>query len=876
MSQRLSVLFVHDNPDEVDLITYDLPRVAPSTFTIKYASGLAKALTELSQGAFDVILLDLGLSCNEGLDTLRELVRVAPQAPVVVLTPSEDEAVGKAAIQEGAEDYWVQESFTGKLLANLLRFVVEHRRLREAGQRSERFAQVALDGISDNIAIIDEAGNILMVNRAWREFARANQGNEAHVCEGANYLAVCDTATGASSEGAAEMAAAIRAVISGRQQSFAMEYPCHSPDEERWFVAQLNPFSDDGPHRVIIAHKSVTERKQAEEKLRISEAVYRSIVEDQTEVICRFQADGTIIYANEVYARLFGKRTEEIIGRKWQPLAFHEDLTHIEAQLARLSPSDPVVVIENRVFTTDGEMRWMQFVNRAIYDEVGQFTEIQAVGRDITERKRVEEELHRNQTELLAVYDHAPFMLCLLDEEHRVVFANHSFLSYEGMPRAGCFFQIASGVLRCCGALNESCGPVRGPDKCETCKLRYAIDHTFETGQSHRNIEHSIRILQHGEWREVTWLVSTARIPSESGPRVLLALQDITDYRKAEAELRVSEARLRALYENSLVGILFTAPDGRVFSANPAACRMLGRTEEEICRLGRLGLLDKDDPNLAAILSERARTGSVQGTLTYMRGDGTRFPADTASVVFNTPEGPRTCTIIQDVSERETAAARIQDFSHRLLGIREEEKRRLSAGLHHDVGSMSVGVGARLQAAEEDLRAGKSQEALADLQECRQLFNEAVQRLKALAMELRPPDLDILGLPVALRQHFAQIRRIAPFRITFTDATHKTIIEADVETALFRVAQECLNNVMKHAEASQVRVGLSVGKKGIRLSIADDGAGFDPTVVLERPGGGMGLRAVQEMVRANGGELTIHSEPGRGTRIQALFPLGGT
>jgi len=365
-----------------------------------------------------------------------------------------------------------------------------------------------------------------------------------------------------------------------------------------------------------------------------------------------------------------------------------------------------------------------------------------------------------------------------------------------------------------------------------------------------------------------------ARIPAESGIRVLLTLHDVTEYRKAEAELRASEARLRALYENSLVGILLTAPDGRVFNANPAACRILGRTEEEICRLGRFGLLDKEDPKLAPALAERARTGAVQDKLTYIRGDGTRFPADTSSVIFDTAEGPRTCTIIQDVSERERAAERLREFSRRLLGIREEEKQCLSAALHHDVGSMSVGVGARLQAVEEELRIGKPREALAVLRKCRQLFDESVQRLKTLAMELRPPDLDILGLPVTLRQHFAQAKKITSLHITFTDATHGAKIDSDVETALFRVAQECLNNVLKHAAARHVHVRLAMQRGYIHLSFVDNGMGFHPILEGSRPGVGMGLRAVQEMLRAHGGELTIESAPGKGTKIRAVFPIG--
>jgi PAS domain S-box-containing protein len=606
----------------------------------------------------------------------------------------------------------------------------------------------------------------------------------------------------------------------------------------------------------------------------VSEDLYRTVLEDQTEVIVRFRADGTLIYVNEAYCRLFGKRVAELVGNKWQPLAFAEDLPHIEAELAKLSPTNPVVVVENRSYSVTGELPWMQFVNRAFFDAKGHLTEIQAVGRDITELKRVEAELRSRQAELQAIYEHAPFMLCLLDEHRRVIFANHSFAAYIGRSPEGCFLEVACGVLGCINALDDPKGCGYGP-KCNGCALRRAILDTIETGSSHHNVEHVTTVVQQGQKREATWLASTARVPVEDGPQVLLALQDITEYRQAEADLRASEARLRAIFDNSVVGILFTAPDGRVFSANPAAGKILGRSQEQICKLGRYGLVDPKSPNLDAVLAERARTGKVHAQLTYIRGDGTRFPADTASVIFDTAEGRRTCTIIQDVSEREAAAERVRDFSRRVLAAREEERHRLSAALHHDVGSMTVGVSARLQAAEEDLCSGKPQEALAALKECRQLFDESVQRLKALAMELRPPDLDILGLPIALRQHFARVTRNASLRISFTDATHGVAIEPDIETTLFRVAQECLNNVIKHAEANRVRVRLAIGKRRIELSIADDGKGIDPDLAAGRSGSGMGLRAVREMIRAQGGELTMDSTPGKGTRIRAAFPLGG-
>jgi PAS domain S-box-containing protein len=110
------------------------------------------------------------------------------------------------------------------------------------------------------------------------------------------------------------------------------------------------------------------------------------------------------------------------------------------------------------------------------------------------------------------------------------------------------------------------------------------------------------------------------------------------------------------LFENGLDGLMLTAPDGSVLDANPAACRIMGRTREEIIREGRNGLMNTADPRLAQYVSERERTGKAHGELSARRKDGTLFPIEFSSVVFHTPEGEkRTCLIIRDISERKNA-----------------------------------------------------------------------------------------------------------------------------------------------------------------------------------------------------------------------------
>jgi PAS domain S-box-containing protein len=144
------------------------------------------------------------------------------------------------------------------------------------------------------------------------------------------------------------------------------------------------------PLRMVGLITDISEQKHLELALRESEARYRAVLEDQTEFIARFRTDGTVVYANEIYCRFFNKPGEEIIGHRWQPVAHPDDLSMIEARLAGLSPAQPVVVIENRIYDRKGEVRWMQFVNRAFFDAAGSITEIQVVGRDITRRKQIE------------------------------------------------------------------------------------------------------------------------------------------------------------------------------------------------------------------------------------------------------------------------------------------------------------------------------------------------------------------------------------------------------------------------------------------------------------------------------------------------------
>lgn len=172
--------------------------------------------------------------------------------------------------------------------------------------------------------------------------------------------------------------------------------------QHRWFDTLIEAERDSGGAIVglICASADVTERKRRD-------ARYRTVLEDQTELISRYRPDDVMVYVNDVYCRFFGKSAEQLIGQRWQPVAYPEDIPTIKAQLANMSPENPVITIENRVIAGDQGVHWMQFVNRGFFDTDGRLVETQSVGRDITDRKSMERQLSDYRLRLQALLENA-------------------------------------------------------------------------------------------------------------------------------------------------------------------------------------------------------------------------------------------------------------------------------------------------------------------------------------------------------------------------------------------------------------------------------------------------------------------------------------
>jgi len=164
---------------------------------------------------------------------------------------------------------------------------------------------------------------------------------------------------------------------------------------------EFNISSIEGcPDALMAAIVDRTPRYHTLQQLTESELRYRSVVEDQTEVIARFLPNDTFVFVNAAFCRLFGRSAAELIGHCWQPVVHPDDLPNVLAELHKITPENPVVTIENRVCLANGEIRWMQFVNRGLFDADRNLKETQAVGRDITKLKAIELKLRESDERL--------------------------------------------------------------------------------------------------------------------------------------------------------------------------------------------------------------------------------------------------------------------------------------------------------------------------------------------------------------------------------------------------------------------------------------------------------------------------------------------
>lgn len=271
----------------------------------------------------------------------------------------------------------------------------------------EPIARAALDALAGHLCVLDGAGRIVTVNRAWREFAAANGVSPEAVSEDANYLAVCDAAAGAQPTAAA-MAKGIRDVLAGTREEFSVQYECHCPEEQRWFIARVSRLAAAGPPGAVIAHENITQRVLAEIALRRSEERLQGILGSLDEVIWSWSGDTRhLLFLNPAVERLYGHPVEDFFADRdlWFKLIHPDDRARVMDHLPQLLGSG-ACECEYRIVRPDGGVRWVRDRGHVVRDAQGAALRLDGIVSDVTELRRTEDALRENTLRLQGLAAH--------------------------------------------------------------------------------------------------------------------------------------------------------------------------------------------------------------------------------------------------------------------------------------------------------------------------------------------------------------------------------------------------------------------------------------------------------------------------------------
>ncbi len=376
------------------------------------------------------------------------------------------------------------------------------------------------------------------------------------------------------------------------------------------------------------------------------------------------------------------------------------------------------------------------------------------------------------------------------------------------------------------------------------------------------------------------WISVNARAVRDQNDRVLYyegTAQAITERKVAEQALRRSEERYRELFDNSKDALYVHDMDGRYTSVNKAAERLSGFSCEELVGQHFFSLIKPE--HRARVHGHLYRKLEEAGETTYeidmITKQGALIPVEVSSrlIVENgRAVGVQGC--VRDVTERKQAVAAARNYSRRVIEAQESERRRISGELHDQVGQILTAVKMNLHALRQKC---SEPDILYSIENNIEVIDEAVDQVRDLSVDLRPLLLDDFGLVVALRWYLGrQTRNFGlPAELKTHSLSEDDRFSSELETACFRIVQEALTNVMRHANATHISVLLERTGADLLLLIADDGVGFDVRGLRNRAGEAMtvGLHGMEERVQALGGSITIDSAPALGPEICVRFPL---
>jgi len=350
---------------------------------------------------------------------------------------------------------------------------------------------------------------------------------------------------------------------------------------------------------------------------------------------------------------------------------------------------------------------------------------------------------------------------------------------------------------------------------------------------------------------------------------------EITDRKKAEETLEKTSDLLRGIIEAAPTPIFGLDLDGNVLAVwNPAAERLLGWSSQEV--MGKfLPSVPPEKHEEFRRFRQQARGGKfLMGVeVRRQKRDGTPIDYGIYASALHDTRGRIIghVAVLVDVTERKRAEEALQAAHRESMNATETERRRLARELHDSVGQELIALQLAIHAVANASSEGKSStEQAGALSAAAESYGRLIQEVRNICQGLYPPALEAMGLASALMQLGKSCEQSLRFKLVCPSALAKRRFEAGLEIALFRIAQEAANNVLRHGKASKMEFRLELRDEHICLAVLDDGRGFDPA---SRAGQGLGLTTMRDRAQTLGGTLEVTSRPGR-TRVAVRVPVG--
>jgi len=360
-------------------------------------------------------------------------------------------------------------------------------------------------------------------------------------------------------------------------------------------------------------------------------------------------------------------------------------------------------------------------------------------------------------------------------------------------------------------------------------------------------------------------------------------IKDITKRKKAESELIESEKKFRLLFNNANDAVFVTQLTkgktyGDFIEVNDVACSRLGYTKEEFLKLSPSALvhppyLEIFNRNLEK-LKERTH---VIYELVHKAKDKRLIPVEISSHLFTYEGKPTVLSIARDITTRKRTeeklkrtSMRLRNLASHLQSVREEERANIAREIHDELGQVLTVMKIRITLLSNKLR-DDQKELKERIESVSAMIDDTVEKVQRITSKLRPDILDELGLIPAIEWQAEEFKKVTGINYSLSLMQDEISIDEEKSTAIFRIFQEALTNVMRHSSATKVNISIQKKEKNLILKIKDNGKGIKPEQIKDPRS--LGLIGMKERAMIFGGEVTIEGMPGSGTEVIVEMPL---